>query len=272
MLGIIMAFQNFSPIKGIFGSEFVGFQNFSFFFTSLDWVKVTWNTVFLNFLFIVTGLFFQLFFAILLSTISNKHFKKISQSFTLLPYFISWPIVGMFSVAFFASDIGIINSIMSFLGMNPINFYQNPNVWPLTLVMLRIWKSTGYGMIIYLAAIAGIDTEIYEAAKTDGATKLQRIRFITIPLLKSTTIMLLILALGKIFYGDFGMMYAIVGDNPLLLPTTDVIDTFVFRALRVYGDMGMSSAVGLYQSVVGFILVLTSNYIVRKVDNESALF
>lgn len=272
MFGIVIAFQDFSPIKGIFGSEFVGFKNFDFFFTSNDWLKVTFNTLYLNGLFIFFGLLAQIVFAIMISEIVWKPFKKVTQSFTLLPYFISWPIVSMFAVSLFSTDSGFINQLLAAIGLDPINFYQNPDVWPATLTLLKIWKGTGYGVIIYLATIASIDQEIYEAAKIDGASRLQAIRRITLPMLTNTTILLLLLAVGHIFYGDFGMIYAIVGDNSMLYPTTDVIDTFVFRALRQYSDMSMSSAVGLYQSAVGFVLVLITNAIVRKVNKDAALF
>lgn len=272
MFGIVIAFQDFSPIKGIRGSEFIGMRNFEFFFTSNDWLKVTYNTLFLNVLFIVTGLACQIAFAIMISEMASKTFKKLVQSFSLLPYFISWPIVAMFSVAFFASEQGLINNTLTAAGASPYDFYQNPDVWPTLLVLLKIWKGTGYGIVIYLATIASIDQEIYEAARIDGASRLQAIRYITLPLLTNTTILLLILAIGRIFYGDFGMIYALIGDNTILYETTDVIDTFVYRALRNYGDMSMSSAIGLYQSLVGFVLVLITNSVVRKLNKDASLF
>ena len=272
MFGVIIAFQDFSPVKGITGSEFVGWRNFDFFFTSNDWLLVTFNTLYLNALFIVIGLIVQIAFAIMISEMMSKPFKKIAQSLSLLPYFISWPIVAMFSVAFFATDEGLINNTLQAFGAEPIQFYQNPDIWPGLLVLLRIWKGTGYGVIIYLATIASIDSEIYEAAKIDGASRLQSIRYITLPMLTNTTILLVILAVGRIFYGDFGMIYALIGDNTMLFPTTDVIDTFVYRALRNYGDMSMSSAIGLYQSAVGFVLVLVTNGTVRKMNKDASLF
>ncbi|PYI53342.1 ABC transporter permease [Paenibacillus flagellatus] len=272
MFGVVIAFQDYNPIKGIFGSEFVGLRNFDFFFTSSDWLKVTFNTLYLNTLFIGFGLLAQIAFAIMISEIVWKPFQKATQSLTLLPYFISWPIVAMFAVSLFSTDSGFINRMLAAAGMDPIHFYQNPDIWPATLTLLKIWKGTGYGVIIYLATITSIDRDIYEAAKIDGASRLQAIRYITLPMLANTTILLLLLAVGHMFYGDFGMIYAIIGDNSMLYPTTDVIDTFVFRALRKYSDMSMSSAVGLYQSVVGFVLVLITNAIVRKVNKDAALF
>ncbi|MCD9021109.1 ABC transporter permease [Cohnella silvisoli] len=272
MFGIVIAFQDFSPIKGIAGSEFVGWRNFDFFFTSSDWLTVTFNTIYLNALFIVLGLIAQIAFAVMISEMFNKTFKKAIQSLTLLPYFISWPVVSMFSIAFFSTDEGLINYVLKSFGAEAINFYQDPSVWPALLVMLKIWKGTGYGIVIYLATIASIDQEIYESARMDGANRYQAIRHITLPMLTNTTILLFILAVGRIFFGDFGMIYALIGDNTLLYPTTDVIDTYVYRALRSYGDMSMSSAIGLYQSVVGFILVVITNGLVRKWNKDASLF
>ncbi|GAA3407427.1 ABC transporter permease [Paenibacillus hodogayensis] len=272
MFGIVIAFQDYNPLKGIFGSEFVGLRNFDFFFTSNDWLMVTVNTLYLNALFIGFGLLAQVVFAVMLSEILWRPYKKVTQSIMLLPYFISWPIVAMFAVSLFSTDSGFINRVLVSTGLDAIPFYQNPDIWPGTLTLLKIWKGTGYGVIIYLATIASIDREIYEAAKMDGASRLQQIRYITLPMLANTTILLLLLAVGHIFYGDFGMIYAIIGDNSLLYPTTDVIDTFVFRALRKYSDMSMSSAIGLYQAVVGFVLVLATNAIVRKANKDAALF
>ncbi|WP_159883155.1 ABC transporter permease [Paenibacillus puerhi] len=272
MFGMVIAFQDYNPIKGIFGSEFVGLKNFDFFFTSNDWLLVTLNTLYLNTLFIVVGLAVQVAFAVMISEIGWKPFKRVTQSLMLLPYFISWPIVSMFAVSLFATEGGLINKLLVSIQLDPIAFYQNPEVWPATLVLLKVWKATGYGVIIYLATITSIDTEIYEAARIDGASRLQAIRHITIPLLGNTTILLLLLAVGHIFYGDFGMIYALIGDNALLYPTTDVIDTFVFRALRQYSDMSMSSAIGMYQSIVGFLLVLGANTVVRRLNKDAALF
>lgn len=272
MFGIVVAFQDYRPIKGIMGSQFVGLKNFDFFFTSQDWLHVTFNTLYLNALFIAAGLLVQVAVAIMIAEIVWKPFKKVAQSITLLPHFISWPIVALFSVSLFSTDSGYINAMLHLIGVPPVNFYQNPDVWPGILVMLRVWKDTGYGVIIYLATIVGIDQEIYESARIDGASRFRCMWHITVPMLKNTTIVLLLLAVGRIFFGDFGMIYTIIGDNALLYSTTDVIDTFVYRALRQYGDISMSSAVGLYQSVVGFVIVLAANWIVRKMNKEAALF
>ncbi|MCR2804421.1 ABC transporter permease [Paenibacillus soyae] len=276
MVGVVVAFQDFNTIKGIFKSEFVGLKNFEYFFTSKDWLIVTWNTVFLNILFLFTGLFFAILIAIVLSEISSKHFKKVTQSIVILPNFISWTLVSMFVFALLSTDIGLINSILKAFGFiqegQEISFYSNPDLWVGILVALKIWKGAGFGSVIYLAAIAGIDQEIYEAAKMDGATRLQCITKITLPQLRTTVVLLTLFGIGDIFQGDLGMIYAIVGDNPNLYHTTDVIDTYVFRMLRQMNDISMSTAIGLYQSIVGLIIVFATNHLAKKYDSDSAIF
>ncbi|WP_127495695.1 ABC transporter permease [Paenibacillus glycanilyticus] len=276
MVGIIVAFQDFNTVKGLFKSKFVGLKNFEYFFTSKDWLVVTWNTLYLNLLFLITGLFFSILIAIVLSEISSKYFKKVTQSLVILPNFISWTLVSMFVFALLSTDVGLINSVLKALGFiqegKEINFYANPSLWAGILVVLKIWKTAGFGSVVYLAAIAGIDQEIYEAAKMDGASRMQCITKITLPQLKTTAVLLTLFGIGGIFHGDLGMIYAIVGDNPYLYDTTDVIDTYVFRMLRQMNDMSMSTAIGLYQSFVGFVIVYTTNYLAKKYDSDSAIF
>lgn len=272
MTGLYIAFTEFNPIKGIFGSTFVGLRNFEFFFTGLDWPRVTWNTIYLNFLFIAGEISFSIMLAIMLNEIAGKVFVRVTQSIIILPYFVSWAIVGMFAVTLLASEGGMVNTLFGMLGLPQVSFYTSPKVWPAILVIIRIWKGAGYGTIIFLATMAGINRELYESARIDGASRFQMIRLITLPLLKSTTILLVLLALGRVFYGDFGMIYALVGDNSFLFPTTDVIDTFVFRSLRSLGDFGMAAAVGLYQSVVGMILVIGSNMLVKAYDPDASIY
>ncbi|MDR1639514.1 MAG: ABC transporter permease subunit [Clostridiales bacterium] len=274
MAGLYFAFVKYHPLAPAFGlgSQFVGLKNFEYFFASKDWLKITANTLFLNTVFITSGIVVQLGLAVCLNEMTMKMAKKISQTFMFLPNFISWTVVSVMSIALFSTDEGIINHVLVLFGMTPINFYQNASVWPTLLAILRIWKGAGFGSVIYLASIAGIDAEIYEAATIDGASRLARIFRITIPMLKTTTAMLLIMNIGSIFYGDFGMIYALINDNPMLRSTTDVIDTYVYRALRMYNDIGMSSAVGLFQSVIGFITVVLANRVINKLDKESALF
>jgi len=272
MIGIVIAFQDFQPLLGILGSPFVGFKNFEFFFTSANWKQVTINTLYLNVIFIVTGTVATNVVAIILSEIVFNRYKRITQSLIILPNFISWAVVAMFAVPLFSSDGGIINGILTALNMRTVNFYTNSGIWPGLLTVIRLWKYAGFGSIVSLAIITGIDPELYEAARIDGATRLKCIIHITIPHLKTIVIMQTIMAVGGIFYGDFGMIYAMVGDNPLLYPTIDVIDTFVYRMLRGSPNMGYPSAVGLYQSAVGFIMVLTANAVAKKFEPDSAIF
>lgn len=270
--GLVIAFQDFNYVKGILGSEFVGFKNFEFLFSSGDVFTITFNTIFLNLLFIITGTIAAIFLSLMFSEVTNKWFAKISQGVAILPHFLSWTVVAMIATALLTTDTGFVNIILSKLGMEPISFYTEAKYWPLILVVMKIWQAAGFSSIVYTAVIAGMDPAMYEAAKIDGASRLQQIRYITLPLLRPTIVLLTLFAVGKIFYGDFGMIYALVGDNPLLYPTTDVIDTFVYRALRQLGDMGMSTAVGLYQSIVGFFLVILSNHIAKKIDPDSGIF
>ncbi len=274
MVGLYLSFVDYNPMAGLYGmkSEFVGLSNFEFFFGSGDWVAITFNTLYLNALFIVTGLAVQMFMAIGLNEVAGNRFKKLAQSFMFLPNFLSWTVVSIFSIAVFSTDTGVVNAVLTALGLEPINFYQDASKWPLILVLLKLWKGVGFGTVIYLATLAGMDQEMFEAAKIDGASRFQSILYLTLPMLKTTTILLLILSVGGIFYGDFGMIFALIGDNPLLRPTTDVIDTYVYRALRMNNDIGMSSAVGLFQAFVGFILVVSVNGITRKMEKDSALF
>ncbi len=274
MVGLYIAFIDYNPISGLFGlaSEFVGLENFRFFFTSNDWIRITVNTLFLNALFISTGIVMQVTLAVGLNEMALAPVKKVAQTFMFLPNFISWTVVSVISIALFSTDEGLINGILTALGMEPVNYYQTASVWPGILVLMRLWKGAGFGTVIYLSTITGIDQEIYEAGMIDGASRMGRIVHITLPLLRRTTAMLLIMSVGGIFAGDFGMIYALLGDNPMLRTTTDVIDTFVYRALRMNNDIGMSSAVGLFQSVLGFIMVVTANRIVKRLDDESALF
>ena len=274
LVGIYYAFVDYKPMAGWFGlkSKFVGLDNFKYFFASGKWVEITFNTLYLNALFILTGLLAQLLLAVLINEVASKWFKKVSQSFMFLPNFLSWAVVSVFAYALFSTNDGLVNGIIEALGGNRISFYTTPEVWPTVLVLLKIWKGAGYGMVVFLAAITGIDQGVYEAARMDGANRFQQIVHITIPQLKTTVVVLLVLSVGSIFVGDFGMIYAIVGDNPLLYSTTDVIDTFVYRTLRVQNDIGMSTAVGLMQSVLGIIFAVSTNFIAKKLDEGSSVF
>ena len=274
LAGLYFAFVNYNFMDGPygFGSEFVGLANFEFFFTSDQWLPITFNTLYLNFAFLITGLFSQILLALLINEIGCKWFKKIAQSLMFLPNFLSWTVVAIFSLALFGSEGGLVNRVLTQLGFEEVYFYQTPEIWPAMLICFRLWKGTGFGTVIFLATITGINQEIFEAARIDGANRIKTAWYITLPMLKPTAIMLLIMSMGTIFNGDFSMIYALVGDNTLLRETTDVIDTYVYRALRVNNDIGMSSAVGLFQSAIGLVMVVTVNAIARRVDKETALF
>ena len=272
MTGIVLAFKKYTYAGGIWGSKWNGIENFKFFFKSGQAWLVTRNTVLYNLLFIVVNTVCQIAVAVFLTEIKNKHFRKVSQSLMFLPYFISWVIVGVMAFNFLSSDYGFINNLITSLGGEKISFYTKPKYWPFILLFFNVWKGIGYGSVMYLAAIMGIDTSIYEAAAIDGANVWQRIFKVTIPMIMPTTVILLLLAVGGIFKGNFDMFYNLVGNNGLLYNYTDVIDTLTFRALISSNDFGMSAAVGLYQSVLCFITVTIVNKLVSLYDKNYALF
>lgn len=269
---MLIAFQKYNFKAGLFGSEWVGLKNFFFFFKSDYFITVTVNTLKLNALFIISVTIMALLLAILINELKSRLYVKIVQTTYLLPHFLSWIIASYFIYSFFSFDYGLINKFLGFLGMQPMRWYSNPKPWTWLLVFLRVWKGTGISMIIYLAAIAGIDESIYEAAVIDGANRWQQIRFITLPLLMPTILMLTLLSIGRIFYGDFAMIYSIVRDNGMLFATTDVIDTYVFRVLRRIGLPSQAMAAGFYQSLLGFLFVYGSNRLTKKFFSEGALF
>ncbi|GHV24135.1 sugar ABC transporter permease [Spirochaetia bacterium] len=268
---MVIAFERFNFRTGL-RSPFIGLENFRFFFSSSWAWTVTRNTVLLNFLFIIAGSLMAVFLAILINEGRAKRFIKISQSLMLFPYFISWVIVSYILQSILENPGGFINRFMASLGKGPVPFYSVANYWYVILILLTIWKNAGYTSIIYLAAITGIDEGIYEAAYIDGASRWGRIRYITLPLLMPTVVLLTLMSVGRIFYGDFGMFYAIIRENGQLMPVTEVIDTYVFRTFRITGDPGVSMAIGFYQSVVGFILVCGSNWLTKRIFPEGALF
>lgn len=272
MPGAYIAFVDYNISKGIFGSAFVGLKNFEFLFRSGDLLRITKNTIFYNVAFLVLGNVFQVMFAIMISEIGSKWFKKLSQSIILLPYFISMVIVGFFAYNMFNYDYGFVNTILTHLGFAKHQFYSDQGIWKYIIVFFKIWSGTGYGMIIYLASIAGIDQDIYEAAALDGASPMQKIRYVTVPMLKPTIILLILFGLGGILKGSFDLFYNLIGTNSVLYPQTDIIDTFVFRSLVGQFNFSQGAAVGFYQSIFGLILVLTVNAIVKKIEPDSALF
>ncbi len=274
LFGLVIAFKNFKAADGIFGSEWASplFVNFKFLISSEQAIRAIRNTIFLNALFITIGTVAAVTFALLLNEMAGKWFKKLFQTLTFLPYFISWIVVGVFAYNIFNSEYGSLNNLLVSMGMEEMSWYSTPGVWPVILVFIYIWKSLGYGSVIYMASLSGIDTSYYEAAEIDGATKMLQIRYISLPMLRPTIIILTLLSLGKIMNADFGMFYAIVGDASMLYPTTDVVDTFVYRGIRVTGDVGMASAAGFFQSIISFVLVIGSNAVVRRIDQDSSLF
>lgn len=263
MFGIVVAFEDFRAETG-FLSPWVGLKNFDLLFGSPVIWRLVRNTIFLNVLFLVTETIFSVGMALMLNEIAQPLFKKLAQSIMYLPFFMSWTVVAMILYGFFDYDSGMVNTLLKALKMSPLSFYDKPEWWPAILTILRVWKGTGSGCILYLAVLVGIDSKLYEAAQIDGASRLQRIKHISIPLLTPTIILVTLLAIGRIFYGDFGMIYTVIGSNALLYPTTDVIDTYIIRALQTTTNFGMSTAVGLSQSVLGFIFVFGSNWIVKK--------
>lgn len=274
MLGIIIAFKDFSISKGIYASPLARplLSNFQYFFTSGYAWRITRNTLGLNLMFICVGTITEVFFALTMNEIRKGGFKKTIQSVIFLPYFMSWIIVSIITYSLFNFDYGAINNFIVNLGGEPVDWYLEGQYWPGIMLALHIWKWTGYHTIIYLATIAGFDPAIYEAAEIDGANKFQRIRYISIPLLLPTVLILTLLAFGRIMNADFGMFYAIVGENPFLYPYVDVIDTFVFRSLRKLGDISMASAAAFYQSIMAFMLVYAANSVVRRIKADAALF
>lgn len=270
--GIIVAFKKFNYRDGLFNSPWNGLDNFQYFFKSGKAFLVTKNTIMFNVIFLVSYLFFSILVAILISKISNKIFKKVTQSMLFLPYFVSWVVVSAFVYNLFNYEHGLINELIIFLGFDPINLSTNPDYWVVLLPVLYVWKWVGFGSIIYLAAIMGIDQSCYEAAMIDGANEFQKIRHITLPLLKPTTIILGLLGLGRVMRGEFAMFYQLIGNNGLLFDKTDIIDTLVFRSLMGTSDFGMASASAFYQSVLAFIIIVTVNAIIKRKNPESALF
>ena len=270
--GHILAFIDFKYSTGFLHSKFVGFDNFKFFFGGGDWLVVTKNTLFLNTLFLGIGLSFALFIAVFIGEMRNAAIKKVSQSFIFLPYFISWQVISLMIYSLLNSSTGLVNQAYIALGLKPVGWYSRPELWPGILTFFNIFKYAGYNSIVFLAALSGITEELYESARIDGATRFQQLLYVTLPLLRPIFLIMLLMGVGRIFYGDFGMIYGIVADNGVLFPTTDVIDTYSYRVLRQVGNLSMSSAVVLYQSVMGVVTIVFFNWVVRRIDPDVRLF
>lgn len=272
MFGIIVAFKNYNFVDGILGSPWEGIGNFKYLFQTEDAWVATRNTLLYNALFIVLNTVIAIFLAIALNELRNRKLAKFFQSSLLFPYFLSFVVVSYLVYAFLGGYGYINKAILEPLGYSEVSWYTEFKYWTVILPLVNLWKNIGYSMVVYLAAIVGIDQEYYEAAVIDGASKWQQILRITIPLMTPVIIVIVILQIGRIFNADFGLFYQVPLNTGALYPTTNVIDTFVYRSLLVSGNVGMSAAAGLYQAMVGIVLVLLTNWIVRKVSKENALF
>lgn len=273
MSGIIVAFKKYNARLGIWKSPFCGLDNFKFLFASPDAWVITRNTILYNLAFIILNIVVGVIFAIFICDTINKKMKKVYQSAILFPYLMSAVILGYIVYAFLSQSTGIMNnSILPVFGKEEVNWYAEPKYWPFILTFVNTWKGVGYGCLIYISTINGIDPSLYEAASLDGATKWQQIKKITLPFLKPTVITLTLMNIGRIFYSDFGLFFQVPRESGLLFSATNVIDTYVYRGLMKTGNIGMSAAAGFYQSIIGFIIVLTANAIMRRVSEENALF
>jgi len=272
MIGLVIAFKDYKFAQGILGSEWVGLENFRFLFGADAALRVTRNTLLMNTLFIASGTVASLTIAILMNEVYTSWASKYYQTLLFFPHFISWVIVSYFVFGFLNGDTGLVNKALVALGMDPIAWYREAKYWPGILTLTNLWNGVGFGSIVYLAGILGIDPSYFEAAKIDGAGKWQQIRYITLPLLLPLVIILVLLAIGRIFNADFGLFFFVPRNTPQLYSTTDVIDTFVYRSLVQLGDISMAAAAGFYQSVVGLLLVVLANWVVRKINRDYSLF
>ena len=274
MGGMILAFKNFNYKDGIWGSPWTKgiFDNFKFFFLSGKAFSVTANTFLYNLSFIAVNTFFAVLFAVILSEAGNKYFKKLTQSAIFLPYFVSWVIVGTIAYNLLNYENGVVNGILGMLGLEPVNIYANGPAWGIIIELFNEWKSVGYSMVVYLAAVTGVDMQLHESAKIDGANIFQRVRHVTFPAILPTVVTMVLLDVSKIFRGNLDLFYQLVGKNGALYDSTDVIDTFVFRSLLETSDIGMAASAGFYQSILCFVTIMLVNGIVKRVQSDYALF
>jgi putative aldouronate transport system permease protein len=268
LFGVIIAFQDYKGRRGIAGSDWIGFKNFEFLFATDSAIRATRNTVLLNLMFIVVGLMVALFLAWLIFEIYSSIMTRFYQTMLLLPRFISWVIVSYFVFALLSTDNGVVNKFLQSIGREPVAWYNTPDIWPGVLLAVVLWGGAGIGSLIYLSGMLAIDPQLFEAAKIDGASKWQQYRFITFPMLRPLIVINLLLALGGIFSADFGLFYQVPRNQALLYPTTDVLDTFIYRSLIELQNVSMAAAANLYQALVGFVLVLTANWVVRRIESE----
>lgn len=271
MFGVVIAFKDYNYMQGLLGSPWCGFKNFQFLFASNTAWQITKLTLGYNFLFIILGLIFPVMLALAFNEIRRPIASKIYQTISIMPNFLSWVIMSYIGLALLNNN-GFINSVLHLFGQNPVYFYSNANCWPIILILTSQWKGIGYSSVVYLACICGISTEYYEAATLDGASKLQQIWYITLPSLKPMMTITTIMALGHIFNSDFGLFYQMPMNLGQLYPTTETIDVYVYNALQNMGNVNMSAAASVFQSAVGFVTILIANAVIRKIDNENALF
>lgn len=286
MGGVWMAFTRFNPVDGIFGSPYIGLDNFRFFFNTPTVWTVIKNTLIINFFGLLLGTSIPITIAICMNEIKNKPFKRISQSAMFFPYFLSWVVIGAIMYSFFTSNFrvdrhtqeivltganGVMNRLLISLGQDPIRWYAEPRYWKTIIILADVWKWAGYNAIIYMAAMTAFDPTLYEAATIDGASRIQQILYLTLPMLKPTVVVLVLMSIGRIFYGDFGMIWGVVGNNPVLADAVNVIDTYVYTSMRSMG-FSFSTAIGLFQSVMGLILVLVANAVAKRINEEGGLF
>lgn len=273
MAGLVMAFQDLNITKGIFASPFVGWKNFEFLFASSDAWVITRNTICYNVTFLIVNTSLAVLMALLLSELLSRRTAKVLQTIYMLPYFLSWTVVAIVLMAFLDRSYGLVNKTIQALGgKGNVDWYKERSIWPFLLVGINAWKGVGYSTVLYLAVISGISHDYYEAAVLDGATKIQQARYITIPHLRMVICISIILAMGSVFRTDFGLFYSVTKDSGRLYPVTDVIDTYIYRGLTQLSNVGMSTAAGFYQSVVGLVMVLLTNWVVTKIDPESSMF
>ncbi|MBP3965869.1 ABC transporter permease [Paenibacillus lignilyticus] len=271
LLGLIVAFKQFRIDKGIWGSDWSGFKNFEFFFRSDNAWRITRNTILYNGAFIILTMVIAILLAVLLNELTGR-WVKVHQTILFLPYFISWVVIGYIVLGLLDHKNGFVNHALISIGKEPIKWYMEAQYWPFILIAAQLWKTVGFSTLVYYAGIIGIDPSYYEAARIDGASRRQMLTRITLPLLTPLIVILVIVGIGNIFRADFGLFYFVPNDSSFLYPVTDVIDTYVYKSLRVMGDIGTSTAIGLYQSVVGFVLVITANSIIRKINRDNSLW
>lgn len=270
--GYLLAFKDYSLQEGIWGSPFVGFQNFEFFFSTRDWLPITLNTIYLNGLFIIFGMGFAVVLAILLNEVRCNWLKRLLQSGMFLPYFVSWMVVQQMMYAMLASQQGLLTQAIQAVTGESVSFYSQPQYWKAILTVVYVWRFSGYYAVIFIGAVTSIDPTYYESAVMDGASRLQMVFQITLPLIRKTILVMVLMATGRIFYGDTGMIYGLIGDNSLLYSATDVIDTYAYRAMRQTNSFSVSSAITVCQAGMGIVTILLFNWIARRIEPEARLF